>query len=193
MSGDRSDISTLDVGHWTLDVRRNSAAEWHGPGSSVRWWRDFKWSTLLWSLVFPARAESIAPTLPGVLLIALSLGIGSAAFNTGNNILFIALSLLLACLILSGVLSWLNFSGLRWRLAAGPALRVGRDAAVALELCSAKKFLPTYGLWFDLRAVAALSMDLGQGSAPPPGEKRSVREILAAVDKAETRSRLFLR
>jgi uncharacterized protein (DUF58 family) len=168
-------------------------ADWSGPGSSVRWWRDFKWSTLLWSLVFPARPESITPTLPGLLLIALSLGIGSAAYNTGNNILFIALSLLLSCLILSGVLSWLNFSGLRWRLATGPALRVGRDAAVALELCSAKKFLPTYGLWFDLRAVAAPLMDSGQIREVPPGEKKSVREILAAVDKAETRARLFLR
>jgi uncharacterized protein (DUF58 family) len=134
------------------------------------------------------------------LLIALSLGIGSAAYNTGNNILFIALSLLLSCLILSGVLSWLNFSGLRWRLATGPALRVGRDAAVGLELCSTKKILPTYGLWFDLRAVAALSTDSagspqagsGQASAMPPGEKKSVREVLAAVDRAEVRARLFL-
>jgi uncharacterized protein (DUF58 family) len=174
-------------------------ADWGGPGSSVRWWRDFKWSTLLWSLVFPARPESIAPTVPGLLLIALSLGIGSAAYNTGNNILFIALSLLLSCLILSGVLSWLNFSGLRWRLATGPALRVGRDAAVALELRSAKKFLPTYGLWFDLRAVdrsqgTDRTHSTGPGQAQSePGEKKSVREILAAVDKAETRARLFLR
>jgi len=187
-------------------------AAWAGPGSSLRWWRDFKWSTLLWSLVFPARPESIAPTVPGLLLIGLSLGIGSAAYNTGNNILFIALSLLLSCLILSGVLSWLNFSGLRWRLAPGPALRVGRDAAVALELCSVKKFLPTYGLWFDLRAVntsygtdrihsadSAHSTSSGQAGSPQagravsPGEKKSVREILAAVDKAETRTRLFLR
>jgi uncharacterized protein (DUF58 family) len=167
------------------------AADWAEPGSSVRWWRDFKWSTLLWALVFPARPESIAPTVPGLLLIALSLGIGSAAYNTGNNILFIALSLLLSCLILSGVLSWLNFSGLRWRLAPGPALRVGRDAAVALELRSTKKFLPTYGLWFDLRAMAT---SYGTDRTyTEPGEKRSVREILAAVDKAETRERLFLR
>jgi uncharacterized protein (DUF58 family) len=167
------------------------AADWAGPGSSGRWWHDFKWSTLLWALVFPARPESIAPTVPGLLLVALSLGIGSAAYNTGNNILFIALALLLSCLILSGVLSWLNFSGLRWRLATGPALRVGRDAAVALELCSTKKFLPTYGLWFDLRAVAA--PDRTDRTHSGPGEKKSVREILAAMDKAETRARLSLR
>jgi uncharacterized protein (DUF58 family) len=171
------------------------AAEWSGPGPATRWWHDWKWSTLLWSLVFPARTERIALTLPGLLLIALSLGIGSAAYNTGNNILFIVLSLLLSCLILSGVLSSLNFSDLRWRLATGPALRAGRDAAVVLELSSAKKFLPTYGLWFDLRAVAVRAMNTA-GIYPEnsgPAEKKSVREILAAVDKAETRAKLFLR
>jgi uncharacterized protein (DUF58 family) len=181
----QGDRWALGVGRWALGVRRDSA-EWAGPGPAARGWRDWKWSTLLWSLVFPARTERIWLTLPGALLIALSLGIGSAAYNTGNNILFIALSLLLSCLILSGVLSSLNFSSLHWRLAAGPALRAGRDAAVALELSSAKKFLPTYGLWFDLRAVAVL---------PPEqlDEKKSVREILAAVDKTEAEAKLFLR
>jgi uncharacterized protein (DUF58 family) len=169
-------------------------AEWAGPGSAMRR-SDFKWSLLLWSLVFPARRERIVLTLPGLLLIALSLGIGSAAYNTANNILFIALSLLLSCLILSGVLSWLNFSGARWRLTTGPALRVGHDAAVALELCNTKKFLPTYGLWFELRAVAVRALSPGQARAAEAKElsKKSVREILAAVDKAEAQSRLFLR
>ncbi len=164
---------------------------WQGPAAARRWWRGFKWSTLLWSLVFPARTQRIAPTLPGALLIALSLGMGMAAYNTANNILFIAFSLLLSCLILSGVLSWLNFSGVRWRLPAGLALRAGQEAAVGLELSSEKKFMPTYGLWFDLRARPA------GGPVRPPDDneapKKSVREILAAADKAEGESRLFLR
>ena len=108
--------------------RRRIAPAGHGAGRMRRWWRDFKWSTLLWSLVFPARRERIVLTLPGLLLIALSLGIGSAAYNTANNILFIALSLLLSCLILSGVLSWLNFSGVRWR-----SSRQGRRCARAMR------------------------------------------------------------
>jgi uncharacterized protein (DUF58 family) len=161
--------------------------DWQGPAAARRWWRDFKWSTLLWSLVFPARTQRIAPTLPGALLIALSLGMGMAAYNTANNILFIAFSLLLSCLVLSGVLSWLNFSGVCWRLPAGPALRAGHDAVVVLELSSEKKFMPTYGLWFDLRARAVLVAD--REDAP----RKSVREILAAADKTEAESRLFLR
>ena len=64
---------------------------------------------MLWTFLYPARGQRIMPTVSGILLISVALGIGSAAYNTSNNILFITLSLLLACLILSGVLSMLNF------------------------------------------------------------------------------------
>jgi len=79
----------------------------------------------------------------------------------------------------------------RWRLSAGLALRAGQETAVGLELNSEKKFMPTYGLWFDLRARPAT------GPVQPPDDneapRKSVREILAAADKAEGESRLFLR
>ncbi|HYD84424.1 MAG TPA: DUF58 domain-containing protein, partial [Opitutus sp.] len=96
------------------------------------------------------------PTVSGVLLIGLSLGIGLAAYNASNNILFITLSLLLACLILSGVLSWLNFRRVSWRLQVAPPLRAGQEAVVTLEVRNGKRVLPTYGLWFD---VAARSLE----------------------------------
>ena len=59
---------------------------------------------------------------------------------------------LLACLILSGVLSWLNLRGVAWRLQLAGPLRAGHDASAALELRNEKTFLPTYGLWFDFAA-----------------------------------------
>ncbi len=95
------------------------------------------------------------PTLTGVLLIAVALGIGAAAYNTGSNILFITLSLLLSCLILSGVLSWLNLRGLGWRLHAATPWRVGQDQVVVMDMRNRKQVLPTYGVWFSLRAVQA--------------------------------------
>ena len=70
--------------------------------------------------------------MPGLVLIGLALGIGSAAYNTASNILFITLSLLLACLILSGVMSWLNLRGVCWRLLLQPpAARGPGDAGDA--------------------------------------------------------------
>jgi len=119
------------------------------PGGKAR--RRF-WRRLLWGLVWPERSERIQPTISGVVLIGLSLGIGSAAYNSASNILFIALSLLLACLILSGVLAWLNLRRLDWRLEVQPLLRAGQEAGVGLLLQNGKKFLPTYALWFEFRA-----------------------------------------
>src|SRR5471032_2456840 len=132
------------------------AAESAGPCARSRARSKFTWNALLWSLVYPQRAHRILPTASGVLLIGLSFGIGTAAYNAASNILFITLSLLLACLILSGVLSWLNLRGVAWRLRLAPPLRAGHAATVALELRNGKNFLPTYGLWFELatRVVA---------------------------------------
>jgi uncharacterized protein (DUF58 family) len=136
-------------------------------GASPR--RRWTWRRLLWSLVFPQRGERIRPTVSGLALVGLSLGIGLAAYNTANNILFITLSLLLACLILSGVLSWLNFRGVRWRIEAPAPFRVGQSAAVGLELRNEKRLVPTYGLLFDLKS-----------SSTPGGVTLPMRERLDA-------------
>jgi uncharacterized protein (DUF58 family) len=128
--------------------------------------------------------------MPGTVLIGLSLGIGTAAYNSSSNILFITLSLLLACLILSGVMSWLNLRRVTWRLQFAPPLRVGHDAVVALELRNAKRFLPTYGLWFEF---AAREVDAGPIQRPEStvtARGLDVRAMLAKAEKAENRQRV---
>ena len=94
------------------------------------------------------------PTVSGLILISLAMGIGTAAYNTANNILFITLALLLACLILSGLLSWLNLARVSWRLEAVAPWRVGTSSEVGLELRNAKRLLPTYGLWFNVASTS---------------------------------------
>src|SRR5439155_14259560 len=47
----------------------------------------------------------LSPTRAGWCFFALTFGIGFAALNTGNNLLYLVLSLMLAFLVLSGVLS----------------------------------------------------------------------------------------
>lgn len=127
---------------------------WHGPGAQKRswrqYWRELTWARMLWTFLYPARGQRIMPTISGILLISVALGIGTAAYNTSNNILFITLSLLLACLILSGVISSLNFAKVAWRLIPTPPFRVGQTGTLSLELRNQKKILPTYGLWFDV-------------------------------------------
>src|SRR5690606_5016601 len=86
--------------------------DWSGPGARASERRELTWNRVLWALVFPKKRHRIALTLPGVFLMVLAMGIGTAAYNTASNILFITLSLLLACLLLSGLLSWFNFMNL---------------------------------------------------------------------------------
>ncbi len=187
-----TDTSALGVQRSAVNILPDGA-DWGGPGVRGGARRKFTWSALLWALVHPQRGHRIVPTLQGVLLIGLSMGIGTAAYNSSNNILFITLSLLLACLILSGVLSWLNLRGVAWRLRLAAPLRAGHEAVVALEVRNRKRFLPTYGLWFEL---AARAVEVGVQQRPEStvtGRGINVRELLAKADAAVTRGRLALR
>ncbi len=164
------------------------SASWDGPGSpDVR--RPFTWQALLWRLVFPKRRHRIALTIPGLFLMALALGIGTAAYNTASNILFITLSLLLACLLLSGLLSWFNFMGMSWRLRPPGAWRAGHETLVTVEVRNEKRWLPTYSLWFELASQPAHIPD----PVSPDGKELKIREILAAADKHIIRGRVDLR
>ncbi|HEY4246321.1 MAG TPA: DUF58 domain-containing protein, partial [Lacunisphaera sp.] len=166
---------------------RSKAQAWHGPGAGERGQR-FEAKRLLWALVFPARRHRISPTVPGLFLMVLAMGIGTAAYNTSSNILFITLSLLLACLLLSGLLSWFNFMGVCWRLSPQGPWRVGHEAMVAVGIQNRKRWLPTYSLWAEMAT---------QPKRAPLPEKSDrelrVREILAAADKLIVRGRVFVR
>ena len=164
-----------------------AALDWQGPGAPDRARRVFHWRTLLWSLVFPPKRHRVSITLPGLFLLMLAMGIGTAAYNTASNILFITLSLLLACLLLSGLLSWFNVMGVCWRLRPTGPWRAGHETLVTVEAQNRKNWLPTYGLWFELsthpkRAARDDAAD----------KKMKVRDILAAAEKEMTRGQLFM-
>jgi uncharacterized protein (DUF58 family) len=165
-------------------------AEWDGPSIRVR--QPGRWSEFLWSLVYPTTNQRVMPTVSGLALIGLALGIGSAAYNAANNILFITLSLILSCLILSGVMSWVNLRGVSWLLLVPRPLRAGQEAPVTLELRNRKSRVPVYGLWFDLvaRPVAA-------GPRRPEATIRAtsgqIRAAFAQLERLTERVTLFQR
>ncbi|MCC5023650.1 MAG: hypothetical protein J6386_13085 [Candidatus Synoicihabitans palmerolidicus] len=98
------------------------APAWSGPGADRKKTRELTWRKLLWSFLYPSRGQRIMPTISGILFISVSLGIGSAAYNTSNNILFITLSLLLACL------HW------QWRAVGAQPVQSGRAARAITAL-----------------------------------------------------------
>ena len=169
------------------NIKLLAGSDWQGPGAPQSR-QNYRAVQLVWALVFPLKRHQIAPTGLGLFLIALAMGIGTAAYNTGSNILFLTLALLLACLLLSGLLSWFNFRGICWRFRRLGPWRVGHDALVILEVQNRKSWLSTYGLWFDLVTHPLEASSVAQ-AAPVP----SVRAGLAASEQFITRVRLFQR
>lgn len=170
-----------------------SDSGWSGPGAAATTKRRFTWNDFLWSLVWPQRAHRIVPTVSGILLVALALGIGTAAYNSSSNILFITLSLLLACLILSGVLSSLNLRRVAWRLRVGGALRAGHDAVASLELRNGKTVLPTYSLWFDFTARPTRVGEPQRAESTVSGRGLDIRAMFAKAEAGQHRGRAPLR
>lgn len=143
--------------------------DWSDPGFLLRnapvrnAWRLFI------QLFKPPRGHRTVPTRTGMVLILLALGIGTAAFNTAQNILYIALAMLLSSLLLSGLLSWMNFKGCRWRLQTVEPYRVGESGTVELTVVNGNRWLPVYSLSFDLAAVGqklARRLTLNRGLSP---------------------------
>ncbi len=127
---------------------------------------------VLVQLVRPPRGHRTLPTRTGVMLIILTIGVGTAAFNTGQNILYLALALFLSTLLVSGMLSWLNFKGCRWRMETGRHFRAGAASPVYLRAENTKKRLPSYDLTFQLSAELSEAVrELVLSSALGPGEK----------------------
>ena len=127
--------------------------EWSEVSQTIgqRGWAASAW-WMLWHLLLPPEVQRTRPTRAGAVLIAVSFGIGLAAYNNANNVLFMALSLLLSSLVLSGLLSWVNFRGVRWRLQLPAHWRAGEPGPLRLELANTKKITPTYSLLFNVHA-----------------------------------------
>lgn len=147
------------------------SSQWAEPGFVIQqsWFRNV--FRVLKQLIRPLRGDRTLPTPVGLVLIALALAIGTAAYNTSSNILFMTLSLLLSCLLLSGVLAWMNLNGTRWRIVLAPHFRVEEDATVRLELVNTKTLLPTCSLCFHMGALnSGVAKTVCQTEGLEPGE-----------------------
>ncbi len=142
-----------------LGTALSDSAQWSGPGARVWRWRELQIGRMLLALVVPPRGQKVLPTGAGIALIIIALAIGLAAYNTASNILFIAFSLLLSTIVVSGILSWINFGRTAWRMTLRPPLRAGQQAVLSLEVLNRKRFLPTYCLNFDFKASSG---DIGR-------------------------------
>jgi uncharacterized protein (DUF58 family) len=92
-------------------------------------------------------------TREGKYFIFITFGVGVAAINTGNNLLYLLLGMLLSLIIVSGVLSELSLRHLTVARRLPPRAQVGRPHLVEIEVYNHKRRVPSYAIEVeDLRA-----------------------------------------
>ncbi|MGZ0707474.1 DUF58 domain-containing protein [Coraliomargarita sp. W4R53] len=125
--------------------------------------------------ILPRQMQQTKLTLTGWMLIVVAMGIGSAAYNTSSNILFMTLSLLLSSLVLSGILSLVNFRKLSWSLKVPEHLQVGEVGMAEVALANRKRIFPSMNIVFRVSSTAlAVESPLYLKHAVSAGESASL-------------------
>ena len=95
-------------------------------------------------------------TREGVVYLITALVIGIAALNTGNNLLFIVVSAMLAAIIVSGIASAVVLRGLKLEVTLPEHVFAKRGVSGRLRLHNVRRFLPS----FSVRVVPPKARDL---------------------------------
>src|ERR1700691_3118311 len=83
-------------------------------------------------------------TKAGVVYVLVTLVIGIAALNTGNNLLYIVVAAMLAAILVSGVISALVLRGLELNVRLPNQVFAGREITGSVELHNNRRFLPSF-------------------------------------------------
>ena len=92
------------------------------------------------------RYRSLRVTPEGIRFLVLTLGIGVAALNTGNNLLYLLLAMMLSLIVLSGILSEHCLKDLIVRRTIPPHIFAGRPAMAAFSVRNGKGRFPSFSL-----------------------------------------------
>src|SRR4030095_7443094 len=101
--------------------------------------RACHWISRIWR---PRR--TIWPTRDGWWSLFAAVGLGVAAVNTGNNLLYLLSSMLLALVVVSGILSEAVIRRLRLAPALPEEIHAGEPALIGATVRSLKRWVPSY-------------------------------------------------
>jgi uncharacterized protein (DUF58 family) len=127
----------------------------------------------LWKALRPPRTLKV--TRSGRVYLALTLGIGLAALNTGNNLLFLVLGLLLSAIVVSGILSERCLRHLRVERLSAAAAFAGEPFAVRWSVSAGR----ADGFALTVSEAGAELRGEGHCAYLPAGAARVVRASAA--------------
>lgn len=85
-------------------------------------------------------------TREGRYFVGITLGVGFAAINTGNNLLYLILGMMLALIILSGVLSEISLRHVRVKREPPTRIYAGRPFLMSMSVRNAKRRFPSFSI-----------------------------------------------
>jgi len=100
-------------------------------------------------------------TLEGLLFIVFLVIIGFAAWNNGNNLLYLVLSAMIAFLIAANLIARISLADMSIQLRFPDHIFAGEPATISVTLLNHKRFMPSYSL-----LIEALAED-GERDAEP--------------------------
>ncbi len=105
-------------------------------------------------LVRPRR--TIRPTREGWWLLLAAVGLGFAAMNTGNNLLYLLVSMLLGLIVVSGLLSERSMRGLTITLQTPEEIFANRPALFGATVVNRKPWAASYSLTLEILRPAGV-------------------------------------
>ena len=105
------------------------------------------WVRRVWARWRPRR--TIRPTREGWWCLAVTVGLGITAMNTGNNLLYLLESMVLALIVISGVLSEQTVRGLRVAPRLPDEIYAGTPCLIGAVVRNTKRRRPSYSVTLE--------------------------------------------
>jgi uncharacterized protein (DUF58 family) len=99
--------------------------------------------------------RTIWPTRDGWWCLFVVLGLGIAAINTGNNLLYLLVALLLSFIIVSGVLSEQSLRGIELHAILPEDVYAGQSAPLGASIANRKRWWASYSITIDVLSPSA--------------------------------------
>ena len=109
--------------------------------------RNNLFQKMMQSKFFPRK---LTFTMEGKYLVFITLGIGFAAVNTGINLLYLLMTMLLSMIVVSGILSELTLKKLRWEIDLPSETTVSSQTLAVLAIRNGKRRLSSFSLEGEL-------------------------------------------
>jgi uncharacterized protein (DUF58 family) len=103
--------------------------------------------------------RTIWPTRDGWWCLAAAVGVGFAAMNTGNNLLYMLASVLLGLIIVSGILSEQSMRRLRLRAVVPDEIFAGRPALAGAWIANHKRRLASHSVTLEAPGARPVYLD----------------------------------